>query len=284
MIKKPYLCIFHDGCIDGFGAAYSIYSSKLGTEVEFVPGVFDNEPPDVKNRHVILVDFSYKKDLMVQLSKESLSISIFDHHESAAQELQPLLDAGIIAGTFDSEKSGAMISWEHFHPNEPIPDIIKYIQDKDLNYFKLPFSQEVNASLATYSHEFCVWDELATMEYTEFITDGKAILKKYRRDLERLIPVVTRTLMIGGHLVPAANVPYFMASDVGYQLARGVPFAATYYDTERFRVFSLRSLDTGINVSEVALAYSGGGNPRSAGFRVALSDTYSLEPFFNGAC
>jgi hypothetical protein len=50
-------------------------------------------------------------------------------------------------------------------------------------------------------------------------------------------------------------------------LAEGRPFGACYYDNaEGKRVFSLRSKDEGADVSEIAVAYGGGGHARASGF------------------
>ena len=38
-------------------------------------------------------------------------------------------------------------------------------------------------------------------------------------------------------------------------MAQGEPFAACYYDKEDGRVFSLRSTEDGLDVSEIAKAY-----------------------------
>ena len=51
-------------------------------------------------------------------------------------------------------------------------------------------------------------------------------------------------------------------------MAQGEPFAACYWDTEGARVFSLRSADDGLDVSEIAKQYGGGGHVRAAGFSV----------------
>ena len=39
---------------------------------------------------------------------------------------------GLRGVLFDMNRSGAMISWEYFHLERPIPDLFRYIQDRDL--------------------------------------------------------------------------------------------------------------------------------------------------------
>lgn len=81
---------------------------------------------------------------------------------------------------------------------------------------------------------------------------------------------------IAGYNVPVVNAPYMWASELGNELCQGEPFAATYYDTAEARVFSLRSKDDGVDVSEIASEFGGGGHRNAAGFRVPLDE---LEQF-----
>jgi len=75
-------------------------------------------------------------------------------------------------------------------------------------------------------------------------------------------------MLIGGHDVPVANLPYMFASDAGQLMAEGERFAGSYFDTPEGRTFSLRSTDAGMDVSEIAQQYGGGGHRNAAGFRV----------------
>ena len=80
------LCIYHGNCADGFGSAWAVREA-LGDDVEFHPGVYQDDPPDVTDQDVILVDFSYKRDVLFEMEKTAYSILILDHHKSAAEEL-----------------------------------------------------------------------------------------------------------------------------------------------------------------------------------------------------
>jgi nanoRNase/pAp phosphatase (c-di-AMP/oligoRNAs hydrolase) len=44
----------------------------------------------------------------------------------------------------------------------------------------------------------------------------------------------------------------------------------TYYDTEDNRKYSLRSVEGGVDVSEVAALFGGGGHKHAAGFKIPL--------------
>ena len=49
-------------------------------------------------------------------------------------------------------------------------------------------------------------------------------------------------------------------------MAEGEPFAATYVDSPKGRAFSLRSRRDGVDVSQIAATYGGGGHRGAAGF------------------
>ena len=54
------LCIYHGNCADGFTSAW-VVRKALGEDVDYHAGVYQNPPPDVAGRDVVMVDFSYKR-------------------------------------------------------------------------------------------------------------------------------------------------------------------------------------------------------------------------------
>ena len=84
-------------------------------------------------------------------------------------------------------------------------------------------------------------------------------------------------LVLGDGVTAMADLPYTMSSDAGHEMAKGRPFAACYWDTPEGRVFSLRSNDEGIDVSEVAKQYGGGGHRNASGFRVSFAQAQAFE-------
>ena len=107
--------------------------------------------------------------------------------------------------------------------------------------------------------------------------EGAAIERKHFKDIDELIQVVTRRMVIGGHQVPVANLPYTLTSDAGHKLAQGEPFAGCYWDTPAGRVFSLRSTKDGLDVAEIAKKYGGGGHKNASGFRMPYDRLGEIE-------
>jgi oligoribonuclease NrnB/cAMP/cGMP phosphodiesterase (DHH superfamily) len=298
MSERKTMCIYHGNCADGFGGAW-VVRKALGEQVEFVAGVHGQEPPDVTDKDVIIVDFSYKYEVMARLSWKANSIIILDHHKSAAEDLGkfPPFHAGVrvdgrhpdgsvalgwesahismnsqnspaIACCFDMNRSGAMLAWDHFFPGQEPPMLLRHIEDRDLWLFQLDGTREIQANLFSYPYDFEVWDTLMATDVQSLRSDGAAIERKHQKDVAELLAVTKRRLVIGGHNVPVASLPYTLTSDAGHLMAQGEPFAACYWDTPDGRVFSLRSTDDGMDVSEIAKQYGGGGHRNASGFRV----------------
>ena len=270
--KLKKLCIYHGNCLDGFGAAWAVRNA-LGENVEYYKGIHQQPPPEVNGRDVFLVDFSYKKELLEEMLKTAASITILDHHISAEEDLSELLQCGKIKGLFDMNRSGAMLTWQWFHPDQQPPELIKHIQDRDLWLFKLEGTREITAALSSYSYDFKVWDKLMANHKDELEVlkrDGKAIERKLQKDIKELIASGVIRMIIGGYDVPVLNAPSSYVSDAGHIMSIGQPFAACYWDHRDGRSFSLRSAKEGVDVAKVAKKYGGGGHKKAAGFTVDM--------------
>jgi oligoribonuclease NrnB/cAMP/cGMP phosphodiesterase (DHH superfamily) len=296
-MSKPILCIYHGNCADGFGAAWAVRHA-LGDQVEFHPGKYGETPPDVRDRHVLMVDFSYKRPDVDEMAVTAKSILILDHHKSAAEDLihyvEPAGDWNdhieeaeqahsnhphipYIRAIFDMERSGAGLTWDYFH-DETRPALIDHIEDRDLWRFDLVGTKEIQAAVFSYPYDFKVWDELMRTAEEELRADGEAISRKHMKDVQELIHSAASTMVIAGHEVPVLNTPYFYSSEAGHIMAKGKPFAACYWDTASGRTFSLRSANDGVDVSEIAKLFGGGGHRNAAGFRLSR-DQVAARPF-----
>lgn len=278
--RNPLLCIYHGNCADGFAAWWAVwryFKQKMGREIEGYPGVYQQEPPDVAGKDVIFVDFSYKKPIITKMLEEAASVTIIDHHKSAIEDLAPLANANYqnLDVAFDQAHSGAVLAWLYFWKDNPMPPLLKHIEDRDLWRFTLPSTREIQANLFSYPYELTLWDMFMQESYSprwlaQFANEGKAIERKHFKDIDELLTVSCRAVAIGGVVVPCANLPYTLASDAAGKLAEQNPevFAATYFqDKTGDFVFSLRSSGNW-DCSKTAVQYGGGGHKKAAGFRV----------------
>lgn len=291
------LCIYHSPCADGFGAAWAVRHLLKG-DVDFHPGSYGDPPPDVKGRDVIIVDFSYKKDVLHSLLvsgdvNQAMSILILDHHKSAKEDLaglkSPLFHRGYVPNewrmeweqqsewpvraVFDMQRSGAGLAWDFFSGGKRRPPLLDHIEDRDLWLFRLQGTREIQAAVFSYPYKFEVWDTLMATDPQKLFDEGVALERKHFKDISELLKQSTRMMKIGGVFVPVANLPYTMSSDAGHMLLQqrpDAPFAACYFDTAKGRTFSLRSDDARTDVSYVAAEYGGGGHRNAAGFKMPI--------------
>ena len=278
-MNKKILCIYHGNCMDGFTAAWVVRRFYGEERVEFYPGVYQTPPPDCTGRDVVIVDFSYKLPVMQKIADECASLVVLDHHKTAAEDLSILLAREGVRGEFDMGRSGAMIAWDWYNPGMTPPKFISYVQDRDLWKFELPNTREIVAAIFSYEYDFNTWDELVMqcegeLGLSRLVTEGTAIERKHHKDIAELLKIVTFNTEIGGIKMLCANLPYIFSSDAAHKLAEqhNSKAGACYWDTPEGRVFSLRSLENGPDVSVLAKKYGGGGHKHAAGFKLDWHD------------
>lgn len=272
------ICIYHGNCADGFTAAWAVW--KKYPDIEFHPGFYGEPPPNVEGKRVVMVDFSYKRSLLFLLAEVAESILILDHHASAEKDLKAL--PGNVTAIFDMDRSGAMMAWNHFHPDTTPGSLVKHVQDRDLWRFNMEQTRAFQANLFSYEYTFENWDMIDRIcaddyKYWAFIGAGEAIERKHFKDVNELIKKAATRANIAGYDVPVLNCPYFYSSDAGHLMGETEQFAACYWDEPEHRVYSLRSSENGIDVSEIAVLFGGGGHKHASGFQIKHSELDQLQ-------
>ncbi len=279
-MNKTKIVIYHAQCLDGFGSAFAVWLKLGDLDTEYHAAKHGETPPDVDNREVIIVDFSYKRQQLIEICQRASSVVIIDHHISALNDLKGLDDLhNNLTLIFDMAHSGAVLTWHYFHNSVP-PQLLLDIEDRDLWNFNRPDSEAVNAAIDSYPFEFEQWKRWIDSDLRdELIKEGEAIVR-YRR---QLIETYKKRAVIGsvaGHKVPVVNCPYSIISEVLGELSVDYSFAAGYQDGETKRSWSLRSNgDRGADVSEIAQRFGGGGHRNAAGFSTPIEDDhYEIIP------
>jgi oligoribonuclease NrnB/cAMP/cGMP phosphodiesterase (DHH superfamily) len=297
MSYQPDIMLYHANCADGFGAAWAAWT-LWGDAVEYRPVSYGQEPPDVAGKHVLIGDFSYKRDTLQAMGKTARSIIVLDHHQTAAADLadwtiddaagefwvgdDPLKavhrnDEFIgqpIAALFDMERSGARMVWEFCHEQQT-PRLIELIEDRDLWRFTFEETKPFGLWLRSEPFDFEKWttisDFLAT-DATAILAEARAMQRFFDQKVSE-IAGLSRMGLLAGKMVPLCNCPPMFASEVGHKLLDDfpdAPFAACYSDQGKSRGYSLRSRDDRADVSEIASKFGGGGHRNAAGFGVPL--------------
>ncbi len=264
----PDIVLYHAECTDGFGAAWAVW--KRFPEAKFMPVKHGDPPPeDLKDRHVVMVDFSYDRTIIEAMKSQVASLFILDHHVTAQAALADLPYA-----YFDMDKSGAVLAWEWTH-GEAAPWMMRYIQDKDLWQWLLPESREINAALSSYPFEFSVWD---TLSQDLLKVEGRGILRHENVLIDKM---VAEAVMVEfeGETVPAVYSPV-LTSQIGERLSKDNPFGIIWHQRNGRRYISMRSRSGGISVADIAARYGGGGHTHAAGFSIPLdTDAHkALDP------
>jgi oligoribonuclease NrnB/cAMP/cGMP phosphodiesterase (DHH superfamily) len=273
MSQKERLVIHHDDA-DGFTAAWAVWKIH-GDNAEYLPVQYGDAPPDVTNRKIFILDFSYKRDILLDMAEKAKSIIVLDHHETAQKELKDL-DFCI----FDMNKSGARLAWERFHYRIKIPSLTEYVEDHDLWRFKLPNSKEINANIFSYNYTFENLEMLNNIledpsRKITFIREGQAILRSYNQQINKIKDNVAQLIKLPEHFGPykgtevlVANANYCFASELGSLLAEESPskIAIIWSKTKNIFKYSIRS--KGPDVSKIAKQiHGGGGHPGASGWQ-----------------
>jgi len=251
--------LYHANCADGFGAALAAWK-VLGSRAEYVPVRHGDEPPELPaDAHVAIVDFSYLREALLAVKDKVASLIVLDHHKSASDQMD-----GLDFAHFDMAKSGARMAWEFWHPGQELPELLAYVEDRDLWRWALPESREVSMALHCYPSDFDVWSSLSM---DDLRTEGRAIMRFQTQLLSRAVSRA-RLTKLGEHEIPVVNSCLFQ-SELGDELCKlypDAPFAGVYYVTKEGReAWSLRSIGE-FDVAEVAKPFGGGGHRNAAGF------------------
>jgi len=259
--------IYHAACADGFCSAWLF--KRAFPDAQFFAATHGSLPPAaVHDTHLYIVDFSYPRDVLLELSRNCKSILVLDHHETAREACE-----GLEFCQFDMRRSGAMMALDYLADKHPAVqagrEIVAYVQDRDLWRWELPSSREVNASIRSYPMTFEAWDELMALDVTALAAEGAAI-ERYRRILVEDHVRHACDITLAGHVgLGVACTAGEIISEVAGKLAESRPFGACWFDTaDGYRVYSLRSREDGISVSEVAKTFGGGGHAHAAGFKM----------------
>lgn len=277
---KEIVVIYHDQCRDGFGAAYAAWK-KFGDTATYVPLKTQAElPTGLENKEIYILDYSFDKATLENLSERNKLVKIIDHHKSAEEAVKSFPD-----NIFDINHSGAVLSWAFFHPDTETPSLLKYIEDHDIWKFKLPKNKEFNAALGEYKTSFEVWDKLIEKLKKEeflksYLSTGKIISDFEDRHIKNLMQYKER-IIFEGHKMWALNVSRTYRSILGHKLAslneenEEIAIGIVYYRNQGAVHISLRS-NGDVDVSKIAEKYGGGGHKNAASIRV---DSFASLPF-----
>ncbi len=276
---KYIVVIYHADCPDGFGAAYAAWK-KFGDSASYIPRPIPAPVPEgLADKEIYIIDYSYSKDVLADLETKNKSVMVIDHHQTAKEAV-----LSFPQNIFDNDHSGCVLAWQYFHPNTPVPELLKYVEDHDLWRFALPEHREFNVALHQEPMTFASWDTLIARlqnenELINFIAKGSLLAKYEDKLIDSLLKHKERVIF-EGYEVWAINENMFRSS-LGNRLAElneaegKIALGIVYYRKDKQVRVSLRSKGD-VDVAKMAEKYAGGGHKNAASIKV---DSFRNLPF-----
>ena len=269
------LVIYHGrSCPDGFAAALAAWLYYAG-KAEFL--ALDHgditaleQLPALDGRAVYILDFSFSPELLRGIEARAAKLVLLDHHKSAAEKLTGFAcRRGVVH--FDMAKSGARLAWEFFQPGAPLPDLVRFVEDRDIWVWRYPESAGFLAALDMEPFDFARWTEIAAFspaQLTAFMARGQAMDEKFSK-LAADIAEGAQSVIFNGQRGLMVNAPGVFHSLVGDLLSQqSGTFALMWVAGKGGGVrVGLRS-QRGFDCIPLAESMGGGGHAQACGFKM----------------
>jgi uncharacterized protein len=269
------LVIYHGrNCPDGFGAALAAWvfyegrAEFLALDHGAVKSVADL--PTLDGRAVYILDFSFSAEILQAIEAQAARLVLLDHHKSAADALAGYAcRCGVVH--FDMKKSGARLAWEFFLPEQPLPDLVKFIEDRDIWVWQYPQSPGFLAALDMEAFSFERWQSLAALSGSEleaYVARGQAMEAKFSKLAEE-IAEAAQPVEVNGVSGLMVNAPGIFHSLVGELLSKKSGSFALMWTVDKQGVVKvgLRS-QRGFDCIPLASSFGGGGHAQACGMRL----------------
>ena len=272
------LVLYHGRrCPDGFAAALAAWLFYDG-KAEFL--ALDHgevktlaDLPALTGRAVYILDFSFPAEILQQIEALAAKLVLLDHHKSAADQLSTYVSrSGVVH--FDMHKSGARLAWEFFHPGKALPDLVRFVEDRDIWVWQYTQSAGFLSALDMEPFDFVRWREIVGFDSAQlaaYVARGTAMDEKFNK-LARDMAEGAQTLVFSGVSGLMLNAPGVFHSLVGDILSERSGTFALLWSAEKNGVVKV-GLRSQRSFSCIALAESmgGGGHAQACGFKMGVA-------------
>ncbi len=269
------LCIYHIADHDGKGSAAIV--KRMFPEIELLGLNHDMEIPYEQiemHDKIVICDISLPVEYMFKLN-ESKDLTWIDHHISVISEYEDILARGEnepIKGLRRSGTAAIELTWEYFHPQEPVPEGVKLLAWQDIFDLRdprvLPFEYACQ-SMGVNRPDEPIWDEILnnTINIEAMVDKGKAILSWIKIRDYRLVRGMSFTSHYKGLKCICANMPQGKSS-----FYDSIPHIDTFDFMVNFFMnkrncwnLSFYTSKDNVDVSKIAAEFGGGGHAKAAG-------------------
>lgn len=282
--------------------AYGLDASDITGEL---PDRITSRGAQERETAIILADFVPHPGVVRSLLRSGYDVLVIDHHETTPRRIaevcgtknppempdgqrwlspwsQVLLPGSPPSGSpgklgvvFDPNHAACTITWSFLMDGEPVPELLKYVEDRDLWNWSLAHSRPISYLIGSYERTVMAWRTLQSELSRDFVAAihrGKAIEQHVDRQIERIASGASLG-SIAFHDVAAVCAPTYQ-SELGHRLleeAEDINIAAIWHATDEGLAVSLRTSEH-VNAAEIAEHFGGGGHKRAAGFFIKADE------------
>lgn len=261
------ICIHHND-LDGRCSA-AIVKKFAGEKVSFIEADYKDPAPlgKIAGEDVVIVDFSYKPDVMLNIVELANSVTWIDHHPTAKDYPYQYLSG--LRNFEDKKFAGCELTWMFYFPMDKMPQAVRLIGDYDKWALLMPDSKLFyeGMKLEENGPDAWGWTELLDSSYYQrlgsIVANGRvatAYRDSYCAGLCKSFGYETE---IDGNKAYACNMFMFGSGGFGDRFEQYPLCIAYIHDGKQFTV-SLYS-ET-IDVGAIAKKHGGGGHKGAAGF------------------
>lgn len=282
---KDILVTYHKDCIDGTAAAAVVLrkfpNAKLFplahayTQQDIEPILASLEPDTA----------CYTVDCGLGV-KEFLNaghaVITLDHHIGGKESFEAIAQENRnYTYVFDNAKSGTSLAWSYFFPDEPQPDVVKYVEDADLWLWRYgKETKDVNNYISMFRNDPPAMLGLIEGDLSDIRSRGEVISMYADKEIAEQITLPAVDIKIGEYVVPAFNITSYQSAS-GNTLSEKLGKAVAMFTIRGDEVkCSFRSKDHHEPTSlELAQLLGGGGHKNAAGATIPLRQFFNLVEF-----
>lgn len=236
-----------------------------------------------KDETIVIVDFSFKPELMRTVKQKTDNIIWIDHHKTAIGYVSEYgFNPAGIRNYETPGKSGCQLAWQYFFPEETEPDVVRYIGDMDAWVWKYPETSHYVEGLRLHEHRpvegFALWNDLllyaadayqrsVETRYTKsFISNGKIAIQYRRMICEDYCRSHGFEMIFDGKPCFATGLYMWGSLLFGEERMRKYDICFSFEFSGEKWTIGLYSKKPDIDVSLIAQSLGGGGHKGAAGF------------------
>jgi oligoribonuclease NrnB/cAMP/cGMP phosphodiesterase (DHH superfamily) len=280
-------CIHHND-LDGWAAAYLV-EQAVAAPVEFHEIDYNQPTPDVGiNNIVFIVDFSFSKEILTEMSKHN-RVVVIDHHDSALRRLEGItriishkeLDSDeSLFISYDLSVCGAMGVWNFFDLGT-VPEWLKIVNAGDVWDWSYPNSKVLIHAFYTKKLSMELISYIANLDASELLIQAQTAFEYKNTTIELLSKNAYvmeidefRAVAINQSVYPS-DLCRFILDNSSEEIDIGICYTIIMREVPEVK-FNLRSRN-GFLVNILAERFGGGGHPAAAGFSIPFSHFNPLK-------